>query len=316
MKLSYLLPLLLLFSCLPGIGFAKNATDPIPNTSYGKIVRLANFQSAYVESRHVDIWLPDGYTEEQRYPVLYMHDGQMLFDSTHTWNGLEWGLDEVLGEQIQAQNIPSVIVVGIWHTNAGRHGDYFPAKALNYLPKPFRDSVTQVFEQSPELAHYEEPFRADAYLQFLTKELKPYIDTHFATKPQQPTTFIAGSSMGGLISLYALCEYPEVFSAAACISTHWEGFVPHEGNPTPKAFRDYLSDHLPAPGNHRLYFDFGTETLDATYEPQQQVIDSVMQAAGYGSHNWLTRKFEGHLHSEVSWHQRLHIPLTFLLAKP
>jgi enterochelin esterase-like enzyme len=113
--------------------------------------------------------------------------------------------------------------------------------------------------------------------------------------------------MGGLISAYALVEYPDVFGAAGCLSTHWpagEGCVV-----------DYLASHLPAPGTHKLYFDFGTQGLDAAYEPRQRRMDAALQAAGYSEgRNWITRKFPGTDHSEKSWRDRVEIPLQFLLG--
>ncbi len=92
----------------------------------------------------------------------------------------------------------------------------------------------------------------------MVNELKPFIDSNFATLGDQSNTFVAGSSMGGLISLYAVCEYPDVFGGAACLSTHWPGVFNSEHNPIPAAFIRYLESHLPSPVNHKLYFDYGT----------------------------------------------------------
>jgi enterochelin esterase-like enzyme len=113
--------------------------------------------------------------------------------------------------------------------------------------------------------------------------------------------------MGALISAYAMAEYPETFGGAACISTHWPA---GDG-----AVIDYLAKHLPAPGAHKFYFDYGTETLDASYEPFQQRMDAVMKSAGYTEgRDWVTQKFPGAEHSEKSWRQRVEVPLQFLLG--
>ena len=118
-----------------------------------------------------------------------------------------------------------------------------------------------------------------------------------------------GSSMGGLISAYALCEYPHVFGGAGCVSTH---FPAGKG-----AVIDYLAKNLPKPGAHKLWFDYGTETLDALYEPYQRRMDAVMKAAGYTEgRDWITKKFPGAEHSEKSWRARVDQPLTFLLGAP
>ncbi|HYF63383.1 MAG TPA: alpha/beta hydrolase-fold protein, partial [Herpetosiphonaceae bacterium] len=120
-------------------------------------------------------------------------------------------------------------------------------------------------------------------------------------------TFVMGSSMGGLISLYALCQHPQVFGAAACVSTHW----PIGGAPLVAA----MAAALPPPGDHRLYFDYGTATLDAGYEPFQRQMDGLLAAAGYRQgRDCLTHKFPGAEHSERAWSERAAIPLAFLLA--
>ena len=121
--------------------------------------------------------------------------------------------------------------------------------------------------------------------------------------------------MGGLISMYALCEYPAVFGGAACLSTHWVGIFSTENNHIPAAFMAYLRTHLPDPATHRLYFDYGTETLDALYEPFQLQADSILREKGYSAANWQTLKFVGADHSERAWRTRLAIPLTFLMKQ-
>lgn len=156
---------------------------------------------------------------------------------------------------------------------------------------------------------------SDKYLKFIVSELKPYIDSTFSTLKDQPNTFIAGSSMGGLISMYALCEYPGVFGGAACLSTHWIGTVLMDNNPVPDAFVKYLNENLPDPAIHKIYFDYGDQTLDALYPPLQKKVDEVMKARGFSDKNWVTKFFPGKDHSEKSWNERLDIPLQFLLKK-
>ena len=157
---------------------------------------------------------------------------------------------------------------------------------------------------------------SDNYLKFIVSELKPFIDNIYSVYSDQQHTFIAGSSMGGLISLYAICEYPNIFAGAACVSTHWPGVTNIENNPIPAALFDYMKNHLPDPKNHKIYFDFGTETLDANYEPFQLQADQVMKSKGYKEgKNWLSKKFERADHSEKSWAERLDVPLVFLLGR-
>lgn len=265
----------------------------------GTVEHHADFPSKLVAPRHVDVWLPPGYAQDpgRRYPVLYMHDGQNLFDPKTAYAGVTWGIGETLARLIAARKVVPAIVVGIWNTPK-RYEEYFPRKAADALAPADREKLDQKIH----------PRLADFYLQFIVTELKPFIDRTYRTRPDRKHTLIMGSSMGGLISLYALEEYPDVFGGAGCVSTHWP-IVTDAGV-------DFLGRHLPDPKIHRIYFDFGTRTLDEAYEPFQQRMDSWMAHAGYRpGRNWLTRKFPGDEHSETSWRRRVDVPLEFLLQK-
>lgn len=266
-------------------------------------IQRYHVSSNYVDARNLDIWLPDSYSQDEQYPVLYMHDGQMLFDSTKTWNNQEWKVDEVASMLIMEDKIPPFIVVGIWNNNDQRFAEYFPEKAINYIPKTQRDSLMKLGPVD---------LKADNYLKFLVQEVKPFIDRTFSTKSAPRHTYLMGSSMGGLISIYGLSEYPDVFGGAAGLSTHWIGNSGSD-NIIPKAINDYLSANLPPPEDHRIYFDHGTATLDSLYPPYQDIIDETMRERGYTSQNWISREFEGADHTEKAWSNRLHIPLIFLL---
>jgi enterochelin esterase-like enzyme len=296
-------------------GCVQNPHQQFPKVSSGTIVRFENFKTEIIEPRNVDVWLPSGYNPDDRYTVLYMHDGQMLFDSAITWNRQEWGVDETMSRLISDGTIEKNIVVGIWNISEIRHSDYFPQKPFNYLGQQFRDSIIKSAQRNKDTQLFKTNINSDNYLRFIVEELKPFIDENFSTLPGPEATFVAGSSMGGLISMYAMCEYPDVFGGAACISTHWPGIFNFENNPIPGAFANYLRENLPPPGNHKIYFDFGTETLDAVYEPYQKMMDEVMKEKGYSADNWMTRKFEGEDHSENAWRERFEIPVVFLLGK-
>jgi len=282
--------------------------------STGTIVEHENFPSRYVDARNISVWLPDGYDPRKKYPVLYMHDGQMLFDSTTNWNKQEWGIDEVAGLLIKEKKIRPFIVVGAWNAGKMRHSDYFPQKPFEGLSKLQQDSIYLAVRANSNSV-FSANVNSDGYLKFLVTELKPFIDSTYATRSDRKNTFIAGSSMGGLISMYAICEYPAVFGGAACLSTHWPGIFSVENNPVPAAFLQYLQTHLPDPRTHMIYFDYGTATLDAWYKPYQLQADAIMKAGGYRSRNWVTKEFPGEDHSERAWNRRLHIPLQFLLKK-
>ncbi len=280
--------------------------------AHGQLFVVENFPSNYITPRNVFIWLPDDYNEKTNYNVLYMHDGQMLFDATKTWNKQEWGVDEVMTGLLKEQKIKPTIVVGIWNTD-NRHAEYFPQKAFEMLPKEEQDRIYQI-QRDEETKLFNAAVVSDNYLSYIVQEIKPFIDKYFSTNPDKEATFMAGSSMGGLISWYALCEYPHIFGGAACMSTHWPGIMPGKNNPVPEVFYKYLRENLPEPSAHKIYFDYGTETLDAYYEPYQKVVDSIMQQKGFTAKQWQTLKFQGHKHDEISWHKRLDKPLAFLLG--
>jgi enterochelin esterase-like enzyme len=239
-----------------------------------------------------------------------MHDGRALFDSTIMWNKQEWDVDGVLGQLIAEGKIRKCIVVGIWNGEENRHSEYMPQKPFEALSPAQQDSIYRVGNHKL----FSEKIQSDNYLKFLVFELKPFVDHHYQTLPDRRNTFIAGSSMGGLISLYAICEYPHVFGGAACLSTHWTGLFTANENPIPAVMMQYLKTNLPDAKNHKLYFDYGSKTLDTLYKPFQQQVDQLMRLKGYTAKNWMTREFIGADHSEKSWNKRLYVPVLFLLG--
>lgn len=275
--------------------------------SAGRVERLANFPSKFVDARHVEVWLPPGYDPKaKRYAVLYMHDGQMLFDPRTTWNQKAWGVDAVAARLMAEGRVQDFIVVGPWNNGKFRHAEYFPGKFLARLPEAFRQGLIEKGLQGQS--------RSDAYLRFLVEELKPAIDAKYATRPEREATFLMGSSMGGLISVYALAEYPQVFGGAAGLSTHWIGT--HQRNEeVPSAAIAYLRGALPAPASVKWWMDRGTTELDAQYTEVQPRIDALMAEKGFvPGPRYQTRVYEGTGHNEVDWAKRLHEPLTFLLG--
>ena len=286
-----------------------------PTVHVGHIERLENFSSQFVQARHIDVWLPSDYSSQKRYAVLYMQDGQGLFDASQAWNKQVWDVHLALTRLMQDGAVQDTIVVGIPNGGMYRYSEYYPDKYLTLAPDDVRlDYVHRAQRDKP---------LADAYLRFLVEELKPAIDQRYATRPEPEGTFIMGSSMGGMISLYALCEYPQVFGGAAGLSTHWVGRPSRWGVPErlqnatlPLAAFNYLQRHLPRANTRRLYMDHGTKGLDAIYGIHQAVVDAIGKEMGYDSAHWESRIFEGAGHSETDWGARVEIPLAFLLGKP
>ena len=280
----------------------------------GIIHRIDSFPTKFIVPRTVDIWLPSNYAEDKKYSVLYMQDGQMLFDSSSTWNKQEWMVDEVVSKLNAENKIEDIIVVAIWNIPNIRHADLFPKKPLLQLSK---DKIEFIYVEAQKLNYNLkiEDINSDNYLKFIVKELKPYIDKKYSVYTDAKHTGIMGSSMGGLISMYAICEYPKVFGKAACLSTHWVGFRDFENNPIPESFFAYMEKNLPNPKDHKIYFDYGTETLDASYLKYEYRVDEVLQSKGYTTENYKNLKFEGENHSEASWQKRINIPIEFMFGK-
>ena len=305
--------MLKLMSILLLLSIACQAQEPTPTPSVGQIQRLTQFPSQYVPSRDIDVWLPAGYNPQQRYAVIYMQDGQMLFDASLTWNHQEWRVDEVAQHLISQGQVQPFIVVGIHNGGVNRHAEYFPQKPFQRL-RPDEQQAQYQLLRSPEVKLFHQAIYSDQYLKFMVNELKPYIDKNFSVHQDKAHTFVMGSSMGGLISLYALNEYPDIFGGAACLSTHWPGNFLGENNPVPATFFHYLQQHLPAPLTHKIYFDYGDQTLDAVYPPLQRQVDGIMLQKNYPPALWQTRYFAGAAHTETAWANRLAIPLEFLLS--
>jgi len=266
----------------------------------GTIQRLAPIESKHVGSRYVDVWLPPSYFtvkgRKHRYPVLYVHDGQNVFDPASSFIGVAWDIDKTMTRLIAEKKVPEAIIVAIWNTPK-RLSEYMPQKPLERVAETDLDEMFKKVRREP---------LGDAYLRYLVTELKPAIDARYRTQPDHPHTSIMGSSMGGLISLYAICEYPDVFGGAACLSTAWQV--------ANGAAVRHLKQQLPDPRTHKFYFDFGTGTNDGAIEPFQEQADQALKEAGYTDGvNWLTKRFPGEEHSERAWSKRVHIPLEFLL---
>ncbi len=278
----------------------------------GTLLRIDDFPSNYIPPRKVDIWLPKDYSKSKKYAVLYMHDGQMLFDSNITWNNEEWKVDEVSAKLMTDSITKDFIVVAPFNINELRHSEYFPQKPFESLSRSVQDSL---FEEARLNNFKLDSVTSNNYLGFLVHELKPYVDANYSVLTDRENTVVAGSSMGGLISMYAVCEYPEVFGAAACLSTHWPGGNPNDNDLLADTFFEYMEDHVPSSKTHRFYFDHGTETMDKFYPKYAPTVDKIFKDKGYGTSNFRNLKFEGGEHTEVSWQKRLHIPLTFLLKK-
>lgn len=276
--------------------------------SGAKLLKFGETTSAFIGPRDIKIWLPPGYKDSHaRYPVVYMHDGQNLFERGYSYTGDSWELDDAMNRLISSGEIEPAIIVAVGHTKV-RWRDYAPERFLNALPGKARDIA---FKDNGG------PAQSDAYLKFLVDELKPMVDSAFRTRTDAPSTSVMGSSMGGLISLYAAAEYPDVFGAAAGLSTHWPLYNPDKSdtNDTLQAIKSALDASELDPTSQRLWFDHGTQNLDSRYSPFQTEMDAYFSARGFSQTSYRSRVYAGADHNEKSWAARIHDPLIFLLGE-
>ncbi|ACT60546.1 alpha/beta hydrolase [Hirschia baltica] len=286
-------------------------SQPIAASDKGQFVKIAEFESQFIQPRGLTIWLPPGYDPtNQKYPVIYAHDGQNLMETEGSYRGVEWNLDEVSTRLIKEEKARPAIIVGIWNTDK-RWWEYAPEKIINNLP----EEAFAVSEDNPEGVKPE--LYSDAYLKFIVEELKPYIDSNYATAPGRENTSIMGSSMGGLISLYALAEYPEVFSKAACLSTHWVLARPESpaANAATQAILAYLDSSKIGEYPQTIWFDHGTIELDQYYARHSVDIEAWFRENGWDKNAAQFRVYEGTGHKEEYWASRAHEYLAFLMAQ-
>ena len=236
------------------------------------------------EELEVWVYLPPGYSPSDpwRYPTLYLHDGQNVFDVETSAFGVEWGVDETAERLIQEGKIESLIVVAVANT---------PQRIALYTP--FADPL-------------EGGGGGSLYLDFLTEELKPWIDANYLTSPRAQETAVAGSSLGGLSALYLGWTRPDVFGMVAALSPSlwWS-----ERGLITRIAQDQGST-LP----WRIYLDMGLEESFADHDEDgvPDLIDdlralrAVLLSKGYGlNHNLFYREVPGAAHDERSWAGRV-----------
>jgi len=277
----------------------KPATGQSParqHTLTGDFKTHKAFESKYLSARRdVIVFLPPGYGDAanagSRYPVLYMHDGQNLFDAATSFGGVEWGLDETATKLIEQGKIVPIIIVGICNTSA-RMTEY-----------------TYGADSEPKGKSGEQ------YLQFVAEELKPFIDQTYRTKPDRKNTAVGGSSLGGLISLYMASTRPDVFSMAAVISPSlfWDNS---------RAIKEVPS-HAPYPKDVKFWVDIGTHEgrpaadggPNAAVLNCRQLIAAFDKAGLTRDVNYRYEEIEGAAHNEAAWSARIDRTLLYFFCK-
>lgn len=285
-------------------GLLLGLPAPLLAQDQGRFVDLGPVDTATeIAPPKVVVWLPPGYDGSMdRYGVVYMHDGQNLFDPKRSNFNKVWAADKSALRLIASHKVAPFIIVGIDQPGADRGRQYFP--------RPMRDYVSSSTRAKLEAQSNGKPVIADAYLQFIVTELKPKIDRMYRTKSDRKHTSIAGSSMGGLISLYAISKYPAVFGNAGAVSTHLPLGDPNwteaERQDIFAGWRKFVQSELGKPKGRRIWFDHGTDTLDAFYQPYQDNLDSALVANGWKKgRDFESIEYPGAAHEENAWAARL-----------
>ena len=228
--------------------------------------------------RDIIVWLPPGYEKnnERRYPVLYMQDGQNIFDPSTSSFGVDWQLDENADTLIRQGLIEPIIIVGIYNTR-------------------FRSSEYGINDTSL------------AYKKFVVKELKPFIDSTYRTKPQGDFNAVAGSSLGGLIAFELAWENPDIFSKCACISPAFNisrfNYIP------------FVQNQDSAKKQIQIYIDLGGKGVDTLLLPGADEMISALKEKGYKEGIDLYYKFfPGANHFEKDWSERVWRILIYLFG--
>ena len=262
--------------------------------------------SSYLGEKTIRVYLPPSYSKnnDNQYPVLYMMDGQNLFFDSLAYFGHSWRISDISDQLVKGKYVKEFIIVGIDHAGINRFAEYMPEKPL----KSFSNNINNQLKYQTKPNIY-----SDTFLMFFVNELIPFIQNKYRTLFGPNNTFVGGSSMGALISMYALCEYPEVFGGAICMSTHWPVSLDNTTIEVSDELLAYFSKHIPS--GKLWYFDHGTLGLDKDYEPYQLKADEILNTNGYTrGKNWITRKFKDHDHNEEAWSSRLEIPLQFIFG--
>ncbi|MCK6511538.1 hypothetical protein L6R29_16395 [Myxococcota bacterium] len=237
--------------------------------------------------RKLIVYLPPNYrSAKTRYPVLYMHDGQNLFDDQAIWGG--WGVKSWADQMIKAGQLKPFIVVGVENT-IGRMDEYT--------------------HTTDKISGTSTGGKANDYADFLLKDIKPYIDGLYRTHPDHRHTAVMGSSLGGLISLWLGVHYPRTFFRIGALSSTFGWGKIAANNPT-------LGEIFQNKGFQNLVVYIDSGSPQDNYQVTLQMRDTMRQLGYLDDLNLLHYVEQNAIHNEKAWRDRLHRPLSFLLSWP
>jgi predicted alpha/beta superfamily hydrolase len=259
------------------------------HTLTGNIKRHPQFRSKILGNRRdVLVYLPRSYRRfwGRRYPVLYLQDGQNIFDAATAFGGVEWGMDETAQRLIRKSLIEPLIIVAIANVGDDRIHEYAPTRGVI-------DSSTKRKKRSGGLAR--------SYGRFLIEELKPFIDRKYWTKSEAESTGLGGASLGGLLTLSLALWYPNVFSRVSAMSPSvwWDDQVIIR-------MVEQLDGKLPL----KIWLDTGTN--EPGWERARTLRDALLEKGWRLEDDLQYTEIEGGDHSEAAWATRVDPMLRFL----
>jgi predicted alpha/beta superfamily hydrolase len=251
--------------------------------SSGQFRKHDQFRSRFLRNqRDLIIYLPPGYNEQpwRRFPVLYLHDGQNLFDRATAFAGQDWNIQGSADYLIQSGAVEPLLIVGIYNTGKSRIYEYTPTKV-------------------PKLGGG----RADRYAKFLMQEVMPFVQQQYRALPAPSQTGIGGSSLGGLVSLYFGLKYPQTFGRIAALSPSvwW-----HQ-----RAIHRFAAAATPEP-RPRIWLDIGTREGPRIVQDVEQLRDILLKKGWREGEDLHYARVEGAEHNEAAWSQRVGPLLQFL----
>jgi predicted alpha/beta superfamily hydrolase len=255
------------------------------HTLTGRVERHPDFRSALLgTTRRVWVYLPPQYPREpeRRFPVLYLQDGQNVFDgATAFLAGKEWEVDETVERLAREGRIEPLIVVAVDNGGERRVVEYTPTRSA----------------RAPDGGG------ADLYGRMLVEELKPWVDRTYRTRPGREHTGIGGSSLGGLVSLYVGLGHPDVFGRVAALSTSawWD-----------ERFIVRFVDALPARPDTRVWTDIGTSEGSAAVRDARALRDALVRKGWREGVDLRYLEAERAPHDETAWAKRMPAVLEFL----
>lgn len=258
--------------------------NPPEHTLTGDFRRHEKFRSRFLPSDHtILVYRPPGYKDDRtrRYPVLYMHDGQNVFDKVTSATGQEWCMDETAQRLIEAGAIEPLLIVGVYNAGEKRIDEYTP---------------------SPD-ARKNMGGKADGYARMLVQEIKPFIDRRYRTLRSAPNTGLGGSSLGGLLTMHLGLRFPTVFNRLAVLSPSiwWnERAIISEV--------DALQAKLPL----RIWLDAGTNEGKDVLSDVRLLKDALLKKGWAEGQDLAYMEAEGGGHNEQSWAARVESVLRFL----